>query len=136
MVSLTELISRCHQSGEVKFTAPVLQEAIAARNKEAEKLAAAVCSDLIGGFEKHLKLSVQRLRELRAAEAKQSDYVKKIDRAFRFFAETGNPLPVYDAMANRGGAVRFCQMLNIELPGKDDAAWTVPGGWTPAEVAA
>jgi hypothetical protein len=133
MASLTELISRCHQSGEVKFTAPVLQEAIEARNNQATKLAAVVCADLIGGFEKCLKGAVQRLRELRAAEAKQAECVKKIDRAFRFFGETGNPLPMFDTMGNRNGASLFCGSLNIERPGQDDAAWTVPAEWKPAE---
>lgn len=133
MSSLADLIAKCHQSGEVKFTAPVLKEAIEARNKEAEQQAAKVCSGLISGFEQHLKDGVARLRKWRQEEAKQAEYVKKVDRAFRFFGETGNPLPVFDAVGNRQGACHFCHTLNIELPGKDDAAWTVPEGWKPAE---
>ena len=135
--TLTDLINTAggNPSSTIIITNPVLVEAAENLTKERQKKAVAACQGLLESFTGMLASSVQSLRQLRKEARQQEVNTKKLDRALRYFAETGNPLPVFDAQQNRYGGGEWCRRAGIAPPVKDDPAWTVPIDWKPAEAA-
>lgn len=131
MKTLNELIEAAHLGFSVKFTSDVMKEAAENVIKEKQKVAVTSCQHLITTFDHNLKEQVKHLQELREKEAKQQAKVKKIDRAFKFFAETGNPLPFFASMGKQPEGEAWARQLGLNH--NDEAAWTIDDAWQPKQ---
>lgn len=132
-VTLNDLIGRARNTNQVTISAPLIQAAVEKVQKEKEERAVNLVTNLVSQFESQLSTAVQTLRQYRKMEKAQEKLVDKIDRAFRYFAATGNPLPMYKAIGRGGDGAWFCTNLGIEMPSPDDAAWSVPDDWQPEQ---
>ena len=117
----------------------LMQAAVDKIANERNETAIDTCKGLIQYHSGVLKEYVRRLRELRDLEAKQQAVVKKVDQAFRFFQETGNPFPLFlaensAAKKRDGQSMKFCAGLNLEIPAEDSDAWEIPSDWKPSKV--
>lgn len=133
VVGLSELIAGCYAEDTPQFTAPILQEAMQRRAEAAKERSIRVCSAFLTTLATVLKSAVADLRSIRKSAKQQEENVKEYDRAFRFFAETGNPLPFF-AKYSPGYGKDFCRQLEIECPTYGSDAWKIPEDWKPAQT--
>ena len=133
MVTLNDLIESAQKTGNVTFEADVLKQAAEAVIEDKKKSAVNQVKNLIQNFQNTLEAHVNLLRNVRKQEKAQSAKVDEVDRAFRFFAATGNPLPMFAAMGQIREGNFFCQGLGIDVPKLDSDAWKVPADWKPAK---
>jgi hypothetical protein len=126
ILNLTDLLNRAYSSPTVNVTSEILAAAAAERATDAQRAAVQATKGLLANFEQAMTQSVNHLRELRRAEKKQAKHVEILDRALRYFGESGNPLPVYKAQGMSRMAMEFCQAVGIPVPSADDPAWNVP----------
>ncbi len=135
MFTLSDLVNASHKEEKHVFTSPVLAEAMKKLNEEKEKEVGVKCAQLIKNFLSQLEIAVTELRRMRKLESDAAKKVKSIDRAIKFFGETGNPLPVFKAMANdqnKSYLERFAisHLDNtIKLDDIPAEAWDVPADW-------
>jgi hypothetical protein len=71
-----------------------------------------------------ISVLVTALREIRKREREIAKLIDTINRAFYYFAESGNPLPALKAASL--GTSNFCTSIGITHPGPDDEAWNIP----------
>jgi len=128
MSTLNELIQAAHGDGQLVFTNEMMAAAAARLMKERETKAVEVCQELIEQFNSHLVSSVRQLKAIREQELAQQKRVKALDRAFRFFGETGNPLPFYKELGNVPGGNEFAKKIGIKIT---EEAWLIPKEWEP-----
>lgn len=133
MKTLNELIEAAHLGFSVKFTSDVMKEAAENVIKEKQKVAVQSCQTLILTFDRNLKENVKYLQLIREQEVKQQAKVKKVDRAFKFFAETGNPLPFFASMEKRREGRDWAEHLGLNH--QDESAWTIDENWQPKQEA-
>ena len=130
-MTLNDLIAECHAT-ELSFVgSAAIQAAIDTRKADKEKQAAVAVGGLLGTFECALKDNVRVLRNIREQEKAQQAMVEKIDRAFRFFGETGNPFPMFLATGRTAQGHSFASTLGFETPKADSDAWKIPADWKP-----
>lgn len=91
----------------------------------------ATVKNLVEGFYKALQGKVQNLRKLREEEAKAAAGVKALDLAFKYFAHSGNPLPMFKAMGNMGHGENWCRQAKRDVPKHDSPEWDVPKTFKP-----
>jgi hypothetical protein len=132
MTTIMDLISRAHKVGSIQVSNTVLQQAADELVKEKTAKVVQSVKGLLDRFDSVLQSSVAQLRQYRELEKKQNALVKGLDRAFRYFGETGNPLPFYKASGDIRSAQYFCQSIGVAVPEADDAAWVVPNDYVPA----
>lgn len=142
VVTLAALISSAHNVGGIVFGSDVVKAAADKVIQQKNEQAVAAVQGLIGNFQTNLQQRVATLRDLREREKAAKQVVDDTDRAYRYFAATGNPLPMFAVMegGNKGpnnyAAADFCRRLGIAVPKADAPAWSVPSDWTPpADVA-
>jgi hypothetical protein len=139
VTTLEDLISRAQQpSTSVAFVADVLKEAASEVIATKRKQSVAAVTGLIQSFESTVQSNVSTLKIVREQEATQSKKVKELDRAFRYFAATANPYPMFAAqsgsvyLASTDYAARdFARKCGLDIPKSDDPAWVIPASWTP-----
>ena len=131
MTTLTELINRASANVEVNISNDILADAaMQVKNDQRERLVSSV-KGLIESFSADVKHNVGILREYRKQEEAQATRVKELNRAYHYFAATGNPLPMFFAqnglkqVFNRK-AEDWCSRAGITLPAWEDDAWKVP----------
>ncbi len=139
MKTLLDLIAGSSLPVSVSVTSAILAEAANQVQADQQKRLVDSVKGLLEGFSADLSHQVSTLREYRKQAETQSVRVKEIDRAFRYFAATGNPLPMFVAQNgtilskssfNRK-ANEWCQRAGVEVPNADDEAWKVPADWKP-----
>jgi len=131
-MNLTDLIKAAHSDNGINVTSDVLKRAVQRRLEEREEAAVNACTGIIECFENALKAEVENLRQIRLMEKKKKAEVAKVDKAFRYFAETGIPFPMYEAIGQGRTASRmFCNKIGIAVPDPESELWDVPNGWTP-----
>lgn len=123
MKTLVDLIAGSHQAESLKFESDILKEAAEAVIVEKRVSAVNAVKGLITTFEDNLKRQVLHLRNLRKQEKDHKELVENIDKAFKHFANTGNPLPMFLAIKRKDDALAFCRKIGIDLPKDDDEAW-------------
>lgn len=104
----------------------ILREAADKRTAAKREQAVVAVTGLLETFDTQLQANVQTLRNFRETEAAQAAKVKKMDRAYRYFAATGNPLPFYKESGYANAANQFMTKLGAKTPPQDDDAWKVP----------
>lgn len=129
MATITDLINGSGKPSSLNVSNVVLQQAAEQLVKEKTERVVAGVKNLIGQFDETLSSNVERLRQLRSAEKAQATLVKNIDRAFRYFGVTGNPLPFYKVTGKVYDGKRWCQVVGVDVPADNDAAWDVPADW-------
>lgn len=129
-MSLSALLKSCYEAPSVTISNPIVQAALVQREKEANERAAQAVVGLLDSFEFGLRNSVNTLRSIRKQEKTQAVMVKKLDRAFRYFGEQGNPLPMFRLMCNHHAAACFCSTIGITVPAHDSLLWEVPSEWS------
>jgi hypothetical protein len=88
---------------------------------------------MLNNFSTELKSRVQASRRAKNTARTAAASVKEMDRAFRYFAATGNPFPCFALLGQSGSALDLCDRLNIEYPDADSGAYDIPADWdTPA----
>lgn len=115
----------------------IMAEAV---NKEAEEKKERVIAHVrqyISLSTQTLKSNVDLLRAYRRQEKEQKEKVAKMDRAVRYFLETGNPLPYFFVTSSHRQAIYFCNEVGMEMPAWDEktADYQVPADWKPTETA-
>ena len=125
-MDLRSLLNRANKPSGLVISNEILLKATAILDTEAEERAVRATKGLLEMFESQLEQNVSALRRVRAEEKAQAKRVNTLDRALRYFASSGNPLPVYDALGARSSARHFCDQVKITVPEKDDPAWQVP----------
>lgn len=133
-MSLSKLLASAHSAGSVKVSLPALQKAMEVRAAQREEEAATHLVGLVEKFEKSLGNHVQALRDCRENEKRLEKSVHELDRALRYFANEGNPLPFYKASHDLYAAQLFCQRLGVPMPKAEDKIWDVPADWVAPEV--
>lgn len=108
----------------------ILQEAAEAMKKDTRTKAVEACKGLIGSFKTALDAEVSNLRTIRETEKTKAAKVRKLDRAFRFFAKTANPFPMLKAMGKERDGRYIAKELGVAAPDKDSDAWEIPADWT------
>lgn len=102
--------------------------------KENHNNAVSACKELVQVATNNLKSAVGELRNLRNQEKEQAAKVKKMDRAVKFFADTGNPFPMFAVFNGHKKAVSpvrdFCYSVGIAVPADDSPAWDIPSDWS------
>ena len=129
MKTLNDLLSVAKEEGTISISNPILVAAADQLVKDREQQAITACKGLIDNFTTRLKKQVEILRDLRKKEATQDKLVKAIDRATKYFAETGNPLPVFFVLKDQYSGQSWCQVIGIPTLALDDPAWTIPADW-------
>lgn len=86
---------------------------------------------------KKLSIAVVELRNVREVERTLATKIKKIDRAFRYFKETGIPFPLlmaHNPKANKGDktAITFCHSVGIDVPDEESHLWEIPENFVPS----
>lgn len=137
MTTLTDLIARSSAPMSVNVTSTVLHDAAEEVKIEQHKKLVSSVKGLLESFDADVKHQVATLREYRKQEASQAARVKELDRAFHYFASTGNPLPMFAAqMGGKLGwnrkATEWCERAGVEVPKNEDDAWKVPADFVPA----
>lgn len=130
-MTLNDLIADCHATELTFVGSDAIKAALDTRKVEKEKQAAVAVGGLLGTFECALKDNVRALRNIREQEKTQQAAVEKIDRAFRFFGETGNPFPMFLATGRTSQGHNFACTLGFETPKADSDAWKIPADWKP-----
>lgn len=130
-MNLTDLMNRAYQSPTFTVENDILAAAAAEREADAKRAAVSATKGLLEMFEGLMRQNVEQLRALRRQEKMQGKLVSTLDRALRYFGQSGNPLPAYKALGMTGRAADFCRMVGIPLPANDDAAWNVPEDFAP-----
>lgn len=131
MSTLNDLIGMTLNVSQVTFDDEMMQQAAEQLVREKRMKAVESCQVLIAEFNKTLEEQVEILRHLREKEHSQATHVKQTDRAFRFFGDTGNPLPFFAAQNKRADGEKWAKTLNIKL---NDEAWVIPAGWQPKQT--
>ena len=123
MKTLDELLASAHSTGELKVESKVLQNALTAHQEEVNKALQTEVQNVLRTGDAALREQVQMLRAIRQQETNLKTYIDKLDKAFKFFGKTGNPLPLFKAMNRTDLATSFCRKLSIPVPAHDDSAW-------------
>lgn len=131
---MKDLFNRVYKSN-IPITNETLQNALKQREEDFAKQHAQTVVNLITSFESTLKHYVTNLRNYRKIAKDQETLVKQGDLAFRYFAQTCNPLPFFKATSNFEGARQFCRALGIDYPKDNDELWLIPGDFKPSEAA-
>ena len=135
MTTLTDLIARSQDLVSVNVSNEILAAAAEEVKADATKRLVGSVKGLLESFGADVKQQVAVLREYRKQEAEQAARVKGLDRAFHYFAATGNPLPMFAAqntsLSYSRKAQEWCQRAGVEVPAKDDDAWKVPADFVP-----
>jgi len=136
MKTLAQMIDAQQKGQAVKFSNPMMQTAVAAVKLEKMERATRACGDIIKSGLSRLEDAVEHLRIVRKNEKAAKDNVTKIDRAMKFFGETGNPFPFFATqetnLSHNELARSFCREAGLEVPEPDSDAWVIPADWTPA----
>lgn len=133
--ALSVLIAGAYAASAPFLSQGVMADAINAEREGQEKKALESAKRLIGGFSQSMQSAVAGLRRIRENEKVAEKTVKELDRAFRYFGETGNPLPFFK-LTNIYGGVDWLNKLGFdshthpELFKSDE--WVVPSNWKPA----
>jgi hypothetical protein len=114
----------------------VLAEAMKQEQEDRQKNAVSNTRGLLRNFSDSLSLNVRQLKALRKSAKDQLKKVKEQDLAFRYFTETGNPLP----MCRESGRLREGQTFLTQcgyqygdpIMETTHEAWNLPEGWKPA----
>ena len=131
VVTLDDLLDSASASVSGVVMIAALSEAVDAAKAEKKKAQAGVLKNLVTTFSESVNGSVANLRAARAAEKAAAKTVETLDRAFRYFAATGNPFPMFKAKGHAGSreAVSFAMSMGISVPPADAPAWEVPSDW-------
>ena len=138
-MNLIDLISRAQQEkSSVNLESDILRDAVAEVISDQRKLAVQQCKGHLCSFELALKSQVTELKSIRTMEKAKAAKVKAMDRAFRYFAKTANPLPFFMAWNGTGqvpsNARYFCDEVGVPVPELDDPAWKVPDDFDATSV--
>jgi lipopolysaccharide biosynthesis regulator YciM len=125
-MDLSLLLKRAHTEPTITVRNDIIQAAAVELELEAEKAAVQAVKGLLSQFSDSLGRIVRELRGVRQLEKGLSKKVKMLDRAIKFFAESGNPLPVFRITGDVLAASRFCDRIGITVPSVVDPAWAVP----------
>lgn len=131
--TLQQLIAAAQNTTNIAFTSEVLSKAAENAAKIAADKAVGVAQLVLGEFQSHLTTEVLYLRQARATVLTYEKKVGAVDRAFRYFAATANPLPMFKVMgynASSSKVVNFFSPLGVPVPANDDESWTIPADWT------
>lgn len=134
--TLQALIAASQNNTNVVFTNEVLARAAENAKKIADDRAVVSAQAVLGTFQQHLNTNVLYLRQARESVKQYEKIVGGIDRAYRYFAETCNPLPMFKVMgytASTSYVTNFFQPLGVPVPAADNDAWTIPDDWSPAK---
>jgi len=125
-MDLSQLLSRAQSERTFAETNDLVAAAAVLHEEDVQKEAVQAIKTLLFQFEDNLKAHVRHLRSLREQEKMQVKVVKGMDRAIRYFAKSGNPLPAFKQMGQGWRGEQFCNDLSIPIPKSDDEAWEVP----------
>jgi hypothetical protein len=131
--TLQQLIAAAQNTTSIMFTNDVLSKAAEKAAQAANEKAVGVAQTVLGVFQAHLQTKVLYLRQARESVKAYEKAVAEVDRAFRYFADTANPLPMFKVMgynATSSQVTNFFSPLGVPVPASDDDAWTIPAGWT------
>lgn len=133
-MTLQDIINQAasEKIGGHQITAKIMQDAVRELADDIKKNATTNCKFLIQQFAALLSNEVDRLKMVRKHEKELAERVKKLDNTFRYFAETGNPFPMFK-LTNSDGAKQFCKVLGIEVPESEIEAWEIPSDWKPTK---
>lgn len=126
---LAELNGSVNNDAVTPFTLGVLAEAFAQRRQKRQERLIAAAVNVTEAVETGIASLVDNLRRIRKQEKDAKNSLDKANRAAKYFAATGNPLPYYDAIGARYRGADYCSTVGAEVPGKDDPLWTVPADW-------
>jgi Asp/Glu/hydantoin racemase len=136
MPNLNEILASLN--GEVNnvaaspFTAPILQQAFEARAKERSEKLVKVAIGVTESVETLVAQSVNILRAARRQEKLAKENLDKMNLAAKYFAETGNPLPLFKLAGATELGRQYCRSVGADCPNYEDALWSVPEGFQPA----
>ena len=132
-MTVNDLVARSVSVPSANINSDVLKEALKRQQEKATERVVASVEGLISMFDGVFKSNVDHLRYLRKEERKAAKMVKEIGLAFKYFGETGNPLPFFKASGDTYGGTSWCGRAGIPVPPTTDPAWNVPEGWEPNE---
>jgi hypothetical protein len=131
-MDLQDLIDGVY-SRNYKIGSDVIRQALDKKAEDTKASAVERAEKALSFGQQELGVAVKNLNYHRKKEADAKKRVDAIDRAFRYFAETGNPLPLYretDIWSGRNFllAVGYKDEDDIMNSEKHDA-WKVPSDW-------
>lgn len=133
MASLNDVLAQLNggvnQEAATPFTNAVLAEAFEKRQKARSEKLVTVAMEVTEKVETIIAGAVTTLRNVRKQEKVAKENVENLNRAAKYFAATGNPLPFYNAAGRRHEAASYCAMVGAELPQMTDPLWLVPQDW-------
>lgn len=123
MKTLDELLKSAHNSGSLNVESSILKAALDAHAADVSKSMQAEIQNVFKLADDTLRMNVAILRQIRESEKAQKTRVDAIDKAYKFFATKGNPLPLYKAIGRTDLGAQFCRKAGIEVPKPEDSAW-------------
>ena len=139
LVTLQDLINASvKDENEGTIGSDLVQEAVTELAKDRRTKAVSVVKTMIAGHAAVLTAEVKNLRALRDLEAQAQAKVKRVNRAFCFFKDTGNPFPLFlaenpNAAKSDNNARSFCDNIGLTRPKEDDPAWSIPASYEPKQ---
>jgi hypothetical protein len=131
-VTLNDLLGASLLGG-VTIGNALLQEAMEVELAERRKNSLRTIQGLVNEATTQLENKVKCLRIRRKQEQEAAEALKEMDRAVKYFFETGNPLPYLQLTSPHYGVREFCTALGIEVPKSDAESMVVPKDWTPKD---
>lgn len=100
----------------------VLREEEAAR---AEKVARSLV-DLLPGFEAAVVNTARAIKDSEERLAAEKSKYARMERAYKYFRATQNPLPYFVAICQKERAFEYLRSQGLAIPGPKDPMWSVP----------
>ena len=127
---MKSLFDRVYKKSNLVIGNEMLRLAMEEREKQFTHQHLQTVINLLTSSESVMSQNVASLREQRKQEKLQTAKVKAMDRALRYFAANGNPLPFFKASGQEKAANMFCKSIGLEYPKDDDELWKVPADFT------
>lgn len=101
---------------DVEFDSAVMKAAVEKRKEKLAERAAEKAVVYLDSFGTLLRQTVLNLRNIRRMEQQAKELVDAVDTAFRYFAKTGNPIPVWVATKDERAIQQYAREMGIEIP--------------------
>lgn len=116
------------------FSSEIMKAAAEKIRAASVERAVKAAQDAIETADDKIKSTLSMLRDLRKRERAVADELKKLDRASKYLAETGNPLPFYKASDDAYRAKLFLSSSGLDsedFPMNKHPAYLIPDDWNP-----
>lgn len=123
--AFNELVGGADSCG-FQITSDIVKAAMEAEKKDRVERASEALKGVFTVANAEITNAVAELRRIREMEKTAKEKVDSLNDGVKFFAETGNPFPLYAARGlgpNSHDVAIMCSKMGIAIPKKDNPVW-------------